>query len=85
MIKHTNHQIKPGLRTGSVLMFDAGATGNPNLDFLVSDRMKYLSRMKLNTNGVNHHLNTFSKHKLTRVIRGKQKRRGLWEETGVSP
>ena len=68
--KHTYHQIKPGLRTGSVLVFDAGATGNPNLDLLVSDNMKYLSRMKLNKSDVRHHLNAFSKDKWTRVVTG---------------
>lgn len=68
--KKTYDQIKPGLRTGSALVFDAGATGSPNLDLLVSDNMKYLSRMKLNQSDVNNHLNTFSKDEWTRVVTG---------------
>ena len=68
--KHTYQQIKPGLRTGSVLVFDAGATGSPNLDLLVSDNMRYLSRMKLNTSDVKKHLNPFNKKKWTRVVTG---------------
>jgi transposase len=70
--KHTYDQIKPGLRTGSVLVFDAGATGNPNLDLLISDKMRYLSRMKLNKSDVNNHLNRFSKDEWTRVITGNE-------------
>ena len=68
--KHTYHQIKQGLRTGSVLVFDAGATGGPNLDLLVSDNMRYLSRMKLNMSDVNKHLNTFNKDEWTRIVTG---------------
>jgi len=71
--KHTYHQIKSGLRTGSTLVFDAGATGIPNLDLLVSDNMKYLSRMKLNTSDVKKHLKNFSKDKWTRVVTGNKK------------
>jgi transposase len=71
--KHTYHQIKPGLRTGSTLVFDAGATGTPNLDLLVSNNMKYLSRMKLNTSDVKKHLKNFSKDKWTRVVTGNKK------------
>ncbi|MCX6665493.1 MAG: IS1634 family transposase [Euryarchaeota archaeon] len=70
--KITYRQIKPGLRQGSVLIFDAGATGTPNLDLLVSDKMKYLSRMKLNTSDIKQHLNTFKKDEWTPVITGKQ-------------
>ena len=66
--KITYQQIKPGLRTGSVLVFDAGATGAPNLDLLVADKMKYLSRMKLNTSDVTHHLRTFNKEAWTQVM-----------------
>ena len=55
---------------GSVLVFDAGATGNPNLDLLVADKMKYLSRMKLNTSDITQHLNTFSKEEWTPIITG---------------
>ncbi len=66
----TYHQIKPGLRTGSCLVFDAGATGNPNLDLLVSDKMKYLSRMKLNTSDIKQHLNNFNKEEWTPVVTG---------------
>jgi transposase len=66
--KITYQQIKPGLRTGSVLVFDAGATGIPNLDLLVSDKMKYLSRMKLNTSDIIHHLRTFNKEAWTQVM-----------------
>jgi transposase len=69
--KTTYQQIKPGLRTGSVLVFDAGATGIPNLDLLVSDKMKYLSRMKLNTSDITQHLDTFSKEEWTPIITGK--------------
>lgn len=54
----------------SCLIFDAGATGTSNLDLLVSDNMKYLSRMKLNMSDVNKHLNTFSKDEWTRVVTG---------------
>jgi len=68
--KHTYHQIKPGLRTGSCLIFDAGATGSPNLDLLVSDNMRYLSRMKLNKSDVQKHLNTFNKEEWTQVVTG---------------
>ena len=68
--KITYQQIKPGLRTGSVLVFDAGATGNPNLDLLVSDNMKYLSRMKLNTSDITQHLDTFSKEQWTPIMTG---------------
>jgi transposase len=66
--KITYQQIKPGLRTGSVLVFDAGATGAPNLDLLVADKMKYLSRMKLNTSDITHHLRTFNKEAWTQVM-----------------
>jgi transposase len=66
--KITYQQIKPGLRTGSVLVFDAGATGIPNLDLLASDKMKYLSRMKLNTSDIIHHLRTFNKEAWTQVM-----------------
>ena len=68
--KITYRQIKPGLRKGSVLVFDAGATGIPNMDLLVSDKMKYLSRMKLNTSDVKQHLNTFDKEEWTPVVTG---------------
>lgn len=68
--KKTYHQIKPGLRNGSVLVFDAGATGSPNLDLLVSDKMRYLSRMKLNQSDVINHLTQFTKGKWTRVVTG---------------
>jgi len=71
--KATYDQIKPGLRTGSVLIFDAGATGNPNLDLLVSDNMRYLSRMKLNQSDVANHLKKFSKDEWTRVVTGNKK------------
>ena len=68
--KTTYQQIKPGLRPGSVLVFDAGATGIPNLDLLVSDKMKYLSRMKLNTSDITYHLRTFNKEEWTPIITG---------------
>jgi len=68
--KITYQQIKPGLRTGSVLIFDAGATGIPNFDILVSSKMKYLSRMKLNASDVKQHLNTFNKEEWTPVVTG---------------
>jgi transposase len=68
--KHTYDQIKPGLRKGSCLVFDAGATGNPNLDLLVSDNMRYLSRMKLNNSDVKMHLNTFNKKEWAHVVTG---------------
>jgi len=68
--KKTYNQIKPGLRTGSVLVFDAGATGNSNLDLLVSDKMKYLSRMKLNASDIKQHLNTFHKDEWTPIVTG---------------
>ena len=68
--KHTYDQIKPGLRTGSCLVFDAGATGSTNLDLLVSDNMRYLSRMKLNMSDVKQHLNTFNKEEWTRIVTG---------------
>jgi transposase len=70
--KTTYQQIKPGLRTGSVLVFDAGATGNPNLDLLVSEKMKYLSRMKLNQSDIKQHLETFNKEEWTPVVTGNQ-------------
>ena len=70
--KKTYEQIKTGLRTGACLVFDAGATGNPNLDLLVSDNMKYLSRMKLNQSDVNKHLNMFSKDEWMRVVTGNE-------------
>jgi transposase len=66
----TYQEIKPGLRKGSVLIFDAGATGNTNLNLLVSDKMKYLSRMKLNTSDITHHLDTFNKTEWTQIITG---------------
>lgn len=68
--KITYEQIKPELRKGSVMIFDAGATGNPNLDLLISDKMKYLCRMKLNTSDVKHHLNTFNKDEWTPIVTG---------------
>ena len=68
--KHTYDQIKPGLRMGSCLVFDAGATGSTNLDLLVSDNMRYLSRMKLNMSDVKQHLNTFNKKEWTRIVTG---------------
>ena len=68
--KITYQEIKPGLRTGSVLVFDAGATGIPNLDLIVSDKMKYLSRMKLNTSDITQHLDTFNKKEWTPVMTG---------------
>jgi len=68
--KTTYHQIKPGLRRGSVLVFDAGANGTPNLDLLVSDKMKYLSRMKLNNSDVTQHLSKFNKEEWTSVVTG---------------
>ncbi len=66
----TFQQIKPGLRTGSCLIFDAGASGAPNFDLIVSHKMKYLSRMKLNQSDVKNHLNTFSKEEWMRVVTG---------------
>jgi transposase len=68
--KITYREIKPGLRTGSVLVFDAGATGIPNLDLLVSDKMKYLSRMKLNQSDIKQHLNRFNKDEWTQIVTG---------------
>ena len=68
--KVTYQQIKPGLRKGSVLVFDAGATGAPNLDLITSDKMKYLSRMKLNTSDITQHLRAFNKDDWTPVITG---------------
>ena len=68
--KKTYDQIKPGLRTVSVLVFDARASGIPNLDLLLSDNMKYLSRMKLNQSDVGNHLSTFNKKEWTRVETG---------------
>ena len=68
--KITYQEIKPGLRKGSVLVFDAGANGIPNLDLLVTDKMKYLSRMKLNQSDIKHHLDTFNKTEWTHVITG---------------
>ncbi|MFH1013337.1 MAG: transposase [Thermoplasmatota archaeon] len=68
--KITYQEIKPGLRKGSVLIFDAGANGIPNLDLLVSDKMKYLSRMKLNTSDITHHLDTFNKTEWTPIMTG---------------
>jgi len=70
--KVTYQQIKPGLRQGSVLIFDAGATGAPNLDLITSDKMHYLSRMKLNQSDITHHLRTFKKDEWTRVMTGNQ-------------
>jgi transposase len=66
--KKTYEQVKPGLRTGSLLVFDAGATGSPNLDMLVSDNMRYLSRMKLNTSDVTNQLSKFSKNEWMRIV-----------------
>jgi transposase len=68
--KITYQQIKQYLRTGSVLIFDAGATGIPNFDILVSDKMRYLSRMKLNTSDIKQHLNMFNKEEWTPVVTG---------------
>ncbi len=68
--KITYEQIKPELRKGSVLVFDAGANGIPNLDLLVSDKMKYLSRMKLNQSDITHYLDTFSKEEWTPIMTG---------------
>jgi len=70
--KKTYNQIKPGLRTGSCLVFDAGATGSPNLDLLISDNMRYLSRTKLNRSDVNQHLKTFQKNEWIRINTGKK-------------
>ena len=68
--KITDQEIKPGLRKGSVLVFDAGATGIPNLDLLVTDKMKYLSRMKLNQSDITYHLDTFNKTEWTPIMTG---------------
>jgi transposase len=68
--KQTFQQIKPGLRTGSCLIFDAGASGTPNFDLIVSHNMKYMSRMKLNQSDVKNHLNMFSKQEWKRVVTG---------------
>ena len=68
--KNTYRQIKSGLRTGSTLVFDAGANGIPNLDLLVSEKMKYLSRMKLNQSDVTQHLSTFNKREWTPIVTG---------------
>jgi transposase len=68
--KKTYEQVKPGLRTGSLIVFDAGALGSPNLDMLVSDTMRYLSRMKLNTSDVTNQLSKFSKNEWTRIVTG---------------
>ena len=73
--KKTYDQIKPGLRTGSVLVFDAGAIGGPNLDLLVSDKMKYLSRMKLNTSDIKQHLKLFHKDEWTSIVTGNKDER----------
>jgi len=70
--KVTYQQIKPGLRQGSVLVFDAGATGIPNFDLLISDKMKYLSRMKLNQSDIKQHLETFNKEEWTPIVTGNQ-------------
>jgi hypothetical protein len=43
---------------------------NPNLDLLVADKMKYLSRMKLNTSDITQHLDTFNKEEWTPIITG---------------
>jgi hypothetical protein len=37
---------------------------------LVSDTMRYLSRMKLNTSDIKHHLNLFHKDEWTPVVTG---------------
>jgi len=68
--KITYQEIKPRLRKGGVLVFNAGANGIPNLNLLVSDKMKYLSRMKLNHIDIKHHLDTFNKTEWTHVITG---------------
>jgi transposase len=68
--KHTFQQIKPGLRIGSCLIFDAGASGIPNFDLIVSQKMKYLSRMKLNQSDVKNQLSTFSKEDWRSVVTG---------------
>jgi len=66
--KVTYDQIKPGLRNGSVVVFDAGASGSNNLDLLTGDNMKYLSRMKLNQSDVNNHLDAFDKDDWTPIV-----------------
>jgi len=70
--KKTFNQIKPGLRTGSCLIFDAGASGGPNLDLIGSSKMKYLTRMKLNQSDVKTHLSKFNKDEWTDVVTGNE-------------
>ena len=70
--KKTFNQIKSGLRAGSCLIFDAGASGDPNFDLIVANKMKYLTRMKLNQSDVQKHLNTFNKEEWKQVVTGKK-------------
>jgi len=55
--KFTYGQVREDLEVGSRVVFDAGAHGKPNVDLLVEDGMRYLSRMKLNNSDEGHILN----------------------------
>lgn len=57
----TYQQIRPWLREGSRLIFDKGAHSKENVDFILADKMKYLTAKKLNTSD-DLRIKTFSKH-----------------------
>jgi transposase len=73
--KTTYKQIKPYLRKGAVMVFDAGASGASNLDLLNGDRVKYLSRMKLNQSDVENHLQKFTTLDWTKIVTRNKKGR----------
>jgi transposase len=73
--KTTYKQIKPYLRKGSVMVFDAGASGTSNIDLLNGDKMKYLSRTKLNQSDVENHLQKFTTHDWTNIVTRNKKGR----------
>lgn len=51
--KFTYGQVRDDLDEGARIVFDA-AHGKPNVDLLLGDKMRYLSRMKLNASDEEH-------------------------------
>jgi len=47
--RDTYGQVRPWVREGSRMVFDKGAYSKENVDFVLADKMKYLTAKKLNT------------------------------------
>jgi transposase len=57
----TYKQVRPWLREGSRLVFDKGAHSKENVEYILADKMKYLTSKKLNTSD-DLRIKEFSKH-----------------------